>query len=102
MTSRKFVRLVFEGGWSERDAYETPLRGYRSHVWAELEDGSRHRLTFFDVTRLSQELDDESKSGRPFLAEPGLVVLTQVTLANMEGAAQALAREGFFDGTERP
>jgi len=60
-------------------------------------DGSRHRLTFYDVTRLSQTLDDESRTGRPFLADPGLIVLTEVTLANMEGAVRVLAKEGFFD-----
>lgn len=97
MKSRELVRLIFEGGWDERDEVEAPMRGYRSHVWAELADGSRHRMTFFDVTRLSQELDEDSRTGRPFFAEPGLVILTEVTLPNMETAARTLAKEGFFE-----
>lgn len=98
MASAGFLRLVFEGGWTDRDSYEAPRRGYRGHVWVELADGSRHTITFYDVARLSQVLSDEARAGRPFVAEPGLIVLTEVTLTNMQSAAQALADEGFFDG----
>jgi hypothetical protein len=93
---RVFVRLVFEGGWDEREAEEALVRGYRSHMWAELDDGSRHRLTFYDVMRLSQTLEDERRDGRQFFTEPGLVIVPEVTLANMEAAARTLAVEGFF------
>lgn len=97
MKSRELVRLVFEGGWDERDEVETPMRGYLSHVWAELADGSRHRLTFYDMTRLSQVLADECRRGRPFFTEPGLVILEEVTRPRMEEAARKLAAGGFFD-----
>lgn len=86
------MRLIFEEGFDERDQTESVMRGYRSHV----NDGSRHRLTFYDVTRLSQTLDDECASGRMFFAEPGLVVIPEVTLTNTEAAARTLADEGFF------
>jgi hypothetical protein len=88
--------LVFEGGFDERDEHEAKLRGYRSHVWAELSDGSRHRLTFYDPTRLEQTLADEERDGRPFFAEPGLIVLREVTRSAMENAARVLAEEGYF------
>src|SRR5262245_9929411 len=91
-----FVRLVFEGGFDERDEAEATLRGYRSHVWVEFDDGTRHQLTFYDVIRLSQTLDDECATGRMFFTEPGLVVVPEVTRVNMEAAARALAAEGFF------
>ncbi|TKD02247.1 hypothetical protein [Polyangium fumosum] len=97
MGHRVLSRLVFEGGFDARDAHESLLRGYRSHVWAELQDGSRHRLTFYDLTRLTQSLEDECSAGRRFFTEPGLVIVPEVTLANMEAAARELAREGFFD-----
>jgi hypothetical protein len=100
MKREKLTRLIFEDGFDERDEEEARMRGYRSHVWAELSDGSRHRLTFYDLTRLSQTLEDEARDGRPFFAEPGLVVLSEVTRANMESAAAALADEGYFSMTE--
>ena len=97
MKSRDLAGLVFEGGFTERDAFEVPLRGYRGHVWAQLTDGSRRPLNYYDVTRLSQELEDNRRQGRPFFAEPNLIILPEVTLENMETAAKVLAKEGYFD-----
>jgi len=90
------ARLVFEHGFSEQDAAEAAVRGYRSHVWVELIDGTRHRVTFLDPTRAAQELDVEARAGRPFLAEVGLILVAEVTLENMTLAANMLAAEGFF------
>jgi hypothetical protein len=97
MTSAKFSRLIFEFGFSEQDEIETPMRGYRSHVWVELTNGTKHPVTFFDCVRLKQELEQEAKSGRPFVGEPGLIVLSEVTRETMERAARTLADEGFFE-----
>jgi hypothetical protein len=97
MGTRKLARLVFEGGFGERDEHEARMRGYRSHVWAELMDGSRYQVTFYDMSRLAQTLEDERRSGRPFFTEPRLIVVSDVTLDNMEVAASTLAEEGFFD-----
>ncbi len=97
MTRRTLVRLSFEEGFTERDAEEAEVRGYRSHVFAELDDGSRYALTYYSITRLSQSLDDERSFGRPFFTEPGLIIVPAVTLTNMEAAARLLAAEGFFE-----
>ncbi len=91
-----FVRLVFDGGFNQRDAEEAVSGGYRSHVWAELQDGSLHRLTFYDPVRLSQMLEDETVLGRPFVADQGLIVVREVTRENMEFAVRLLVEEGFF------
>jgi hypothetical protein len=97
MIQRTLRRLIFDGGFSEQDEAEATLRGYRSHVWVELSDGSRHPVTFYDVTRLSQTLKDDCAAGRPFFSERGLVILPMVTLANMENAARVLSSEGYFE-----
>jgi hypothetical protein len=94
MTQRTLVRLDFQDGFDEED---DRVRGYRSHVWAELDDGSRYALTFYSVARLSETLDYECSVGRPFFTEPGLIIVPEVTLANMEAAARALAAEGFLE-----
>lgn len=96
MTSRALRGLCFEGGFDERDAVEAEARGYRSLVWAEFEDGSRYQVTFYDLTRLAQTLEDERHAGRPFFSEPGLIVVERVTHRLMEAAVRALGREGFF------
>jgi hypothetical protein len=96
MASPKFARLVFEHGMDEHDEAEAQMRGYRSHVWVEMSDGTRHRITFFDPVRLTQELEQETKLGRPFVSEPGLIIVPDVTREHMETAARTLADEGFF------
>ena len=90
-------RLIFEGGFDERDAFESKARGYRSHVWAELADGERYPLVFYDAVRLQQDLQDMTKVGSPYIAESGLIVLQEVTKDNMELAVARLFEEGFFD-----
>lgn len=96
MELSRFVRLIFEHGMDENDEAEARMRGYRSHVWIELSDGTKHRVTFFDPVRLTQELEQETGLGRPFVGEPGLIVVPEVTKEYMETAARTLANEGFF------
>jgi hypothetical protein len=96
MEPPKFAKLIFEHGMDERDEVEAQMRGYRSHVWVEMSDGTRHRVTFFDPVRLTQELEQEARLGRPFVGEPGLIIVPEVTREYMETAARTLADEGFF------
>ena len=96
MEPPKFTKLIFEHGMDERDEVEAQMRGYRSHVWVEMSDGTRHRVTFFDPVRLTQELEQEARLGRPFVGEPGLIIVPEVTREYMETAARTLADEGFF------
>jgi hypothetical protein len=42
-------------------------------------------------------MDDLIKQGRPGFAEPGLVILPEVTEEAIQNAAAMLYAEGFFD-----
>ena len=97
MSDHGKVTLTFEGGFDEREAFEAQSRGYRSHVSAVLPGGERYGLVFYDPVRLQQDLEDANGDEAGYIGEPGLVVVQEVTLANMESAAAQLAREGFFD-----
>jgi len=97
MISQNNPRLVFEGSFDQREAAECQARGYRSHVSAELADGERFPLVFYDPVRLTQDLESEVESGSPCLAEPGLIVLEEVTREKMQAAVNRLAEEGYFD-----
>jgi hypothetical protein len=67
-----------------------------------LSDGTKHPLTFYDPTRLAETLADEAQAGRPYFAEPGVIVLSEVTRDRMEAAVRELARDGFFDRRDHP
>ena len=97
MIAKPKPQLIFEGGFDEREATESRDRGYRSHVWVELASGERYPVVFYDIVRLQQDLEHEAAEGNPFIAQPGLVVLLEVTKENMERAVCCLAEDGYFE-----
>ena len=91
------ARLVFAQGISEQTLFEAQSRGYLSHVMVEL-DGSRvFAVFFYDAIRLQQDLQESAKHDRPFVADPGMIVLPELTLDAMESAVQRLCQEGYFE-----
>jgi hypothetical protein len=97
MIASQKPELIFEGGFDEREALECRDRGYRSHVCVKFSNGECYPVVFYDPVRLQQDLEGEAKMGNPFIAEPGLIVLPEVTLDNMNKAVWQLAENGFFE-----
>lgn len=90
------VKLVFDGGFDELDAFNALGAGYRGAVTVELADRSRYPVVFYDAVRLQQDLDEEAKQGTPFIAEPGMIVLSEVCLDNMKAAVTQFQKQGYF------
>lgn len=88
--------IVFPEWYDARCEYETPLKGYLSDVEVRLEDGSCYKLYFTDPVRLQQTLDEDATLGRPYYAEPGLVVVPEVTTQAIQQVIPALLRDGYF------
>src|SRR5258705_9349506 len=55
-------------------------------------EGGRVDVFFYSPTRLAQDLEADTKAGHPYVAEPGLVVVPEVTLPYMEAAVEQLYR----------
>jgi hypothetical protein len=96
MNADDFPRLVFDHDFDERVAYEVNLKGHFGGVKVQLADGSLHPLFFYDPARITQDLEEESKQGRPFIAEKGMILVAEITLDNMERAVKWLDKHGFF------
>ena len=92
-----YPRLIFEPPLDDRTRDEAWQRGWLGHAKVEQRDGSVYPVVFYDVVRLGQDLVDEVASGRGCIADPGLIVIPEVTLENMTVAVRRLTREGFFD-----
>ena len=92
-----FPRLHFAGDFDKHAAQDAEARGFLGPAEVELKDGSRHPVTFYAASRLAYNLEREAQSGRPFIAEKGLIVLRSVTHAHMLEAVRTLADQGFFD-----
>lgn len=91
-------KLVFESyEFDERTAYEAVARGYLGNVQVELPNGSRYPVLFYDPVRLQQDLETEvDELGNPFISDPGMIVVTSVTLENMQKAVSKLYQERYF------
>lgn len=88
-------RVIFPEGFDERAALEIPLKGWLK-AQVELEDSCRYDVYFSDLIRLQQDVDEEVKSGRPCFAEPGLIVVPEVTVRTIQEAVQFLWTQSFF------
>jgi len=97
MAENEYPKLVFDAPFDERSQYEARDRGWVGTACVQTADGATYRVTFYDTVRLAQDLEYEVESGRMCIAEPGLIVLPEVTLENMETAIRSLAEDGYFD-----
>ena len=91
------AKIIFPKSFDERSKHEMTLRGCLSNVLVELEDGSRHEVEFIDPVRLAQELKDYVGLNIPCYAEPGLIILPEITVERIEQAVQYLDGSGFFE-----
>lgn len=89
-----YPKLTFKYGWDDKDEEETPMKGYRSDGIVQSAEGEMYPVYFIDPVRLQQDLEAETENGSPFLTEPGLIVLPEVTLEAMENVVKKLWRQG--------
>jgi hypothetical protein len=89
------LKLILPDGFDERAAQEMGWKGWISVV-VEVSDGSRYPVYFSDPVRLQQDLTMEAEQGKPWFAEPGLVIIPHVTLDAIERTIDGLWQQGFF------
>jgi hypothetical protein len=95
MKTRSNPRVILPTGFDEQAAAETPLKGWLS-AQVELDDGCRYAVYFSDPIRLQQDMDDAVHNGKPCFAEPGLIIVPEVTVQTIQDAVQFLWKQGFF------
>ncbi len=88
--------VVFPEWYDERAEFEHAAKGFLPEVEVRFTDGSRHSLYFYDPVRLGQDLEEIARTGKPYLAEPGLVVVPEVSREYVHKAVAGLWQEGFF------
>ena len=90
----EYPRLVFAHEVDDRDLAP---HGYRGDVVVELADGEAFPIYFYEPDAVREELDGRIKSGfGQFVAEPGLVVIPEITLASMKSSVLELIEVGYF------
>ncbi len=72
--------------------------GYRGDAVVELADGDTFPVYFYEPDAVREELEARSKSGfGRFVAEPGLVIVPEITLVNMKSSVRELIEVGYFN-----
>ena len=97
MTNASLPSLHFRESLDEYFWWEISQKGWYTGTVAELPGGKYYALTFYDPSRLSQDLQGEVELGRPCLVEHALVVVPEVTKACMNAAVQMLFSRGWFE-----
>lgn len=93
-----FPKIVFYSPFDDAKQYEAEAGGYLSHVTVVERDGHEYSVVFYDCERLAQDLEYEIGTGRMCVADPGMIVLSSVTLENITKAVKRLSQEGYFKG----
>ena len=91
------VRLSFNCEMDERTEWEIRQKGYFEHSSVNLPDGKTVRVFFWDPVRLSQDLETDLQAGRACLAEPGMIILPEITITSMKVAVEELFERGYFN-----
>ncbi len=88
--------IHFPDWFDERGEWEAEMKGWLPGAAVELAGGTRYPVFFYDPVRLRQDLDADAAEGRPYVAEPGLIVLPTVTRAAIQLAVERLVEDGYF------
>ena len=95
--STKEPEIIYPPGLDERSGWEMTAKGYLENVEVRFDDGSRFRVCFYDPVRLAQDLQRMAELGSPYFAEPGLIVIPEVTKDAVRQAVLGAAENDFFD-----
>ena len=85
------IHLEFPPGFEDYE-WEVEAKGWLQGVVAVV-DGRRYPLTFYDQTRLSQDVEEEIKRGPGFF-EPNVIVVRSVTREHIESSVAEIVTSG--------
>ncbi len=88
---------MFPEHYDDLAEHECTQKGWLDGVVVVLEGGRRYRVHFYDPTRLAQDLAEYAKAGKPWVQEPGLIVVADVNREMIVRAIEDAVLSGFFD-----
>jgi hypothetical protein len=75
-------------------AWEAEVKGWLQGVVVTI-DGRRYKVTFYDPTRLAQDIESELQEKSVFW-ESNVLVIPSVTPAHIQKAVEAIAKAGGY------
>lgn len=93
----EYPKIRFHESFTEADREIMTNRGLVLSVTVEVSCVHRYDITVMDINRVVQEFDGNVSRGWPFFAEPGLIIVPEVTVDAINVAVNALYKRGFFE-----
>jgi hypothetical protein len=90
------VKLVFPVEGFQRQLDEATERGFLSHVLVEIDGTNLYPVCFYAIDELRGQFIEDPRYPYPVVAEPGMIVLPEITLDRMEDAVRWLCEKGYF------
>jgi hypothetical protein len=87
------IKIIYPSELTEKYLEERRRSGFLQMARVKLPDGSQYPVHFYEPISLVQDL----KISGNFVAEPGLIVIPEITLKYMEDAVEQLYNQGYFD-----
>jgi hypothetical protein len=79
MNATETFQVVFPEWYDERGEWEAKTKGWLQGVEVRFANGEAYALFFYDPVRLAQDLETDTKHGRPFIAHSGMIVVPEIT-----------------------
>jgi hypothetical protein len=102
MNTTEPYEIVFPDWYDERGEWEAKEKGWLQGVEVRFSNGDVHPVFFYDPVRLAQDLETDTKHGRPFVAQPGMIVVPEITREAILEVIGGLVDDGFFPNVDGP
>jgi hypothetical protein len=89
-------QVVFPDWYDERGEWEANEKGWLQGVEVRFANGDVRPLFFYDPVRLAQDLENDAKHGRPFVAHPGMIVIPEITREAIVEVVGKLVDDSYF------
>ncbi len=88
--------IIFTSGYSEGDDELASIKGHRSDVFYRDDDGHYFELNFITLERLAFDLKGNMEKGVDHFADPGMIVLAEISKDSIVKAISILVERNFF------
>jgi hypothetical protein len=96
MNANGTFQVVFPDWYDERGEWEANEKGWLQGVEVRFANDNVYPLFFYDPVRLAQDLETDTKHGRPFVAHLGMVVIPEITREAILDVVGKLVDDAYF------
>ena len=82
---------------TDQNVFEMSCKGW-VHISVKIDEVKSFEVFLYDPVRATQDLTEAASRGQPWILEPNLILVTEVTPVIVAQALDEAWSSGFFDG----